>query len=328
MRALLVVNPYATATTPAGCDVLAHALAGELKLDVVATGYRGHAMQAAQQAREDGYELVVAHGGDGTVNEVINGLLALEPGGGGPGGGPGGGFGGGSLGDGGPTLGVVPGGSANVFARALGLERDPVEATHRLLSALDTGRSRRIGLGRIDAVSGRRWFGFNAGLGWDADVVARVERHRARGREASPARYVRSALRAHLHMMRAAPRLTIELPGGRIERGLRSAVVTNTDPWTYLGRRPVHSNPGSSFDTGLGLFALRSMAPGTVLRHIGQMLRSHADPAGRNLVRLDDVDGVRVHCDRQVGMQVDGDHHGHHSVVRFSSVPNALRVAL
>lgn len=313
MRALLVVNPYATATTPAGTDVLAHALASELKLDVVATGYRGHAMHAAQQAREDGYELVVAHGGDGTVNEVINGLMDTD---------------GRHTGGGAPALGVVPGGSANVFARALGLARDPVEATHRLLTALDTGRSRRIGLGRMDAASGARWFGFNAGLGWDADVVARVERHRARGRAASPARYVRSALRAHLHMMRAAPRLTIELPGGRVERGLRSAVVTNTDPWTYLGRRPVHSNPGSSFDTGLGLFALRSMAPVTVLRHIGQMLRNHADPAGRNLVRLDDVDTVRVLCDRYVGLQLDGDHHGQHSAVQFSSVPHALTVAL
>lgn len=313
MRALLVVNPYATATTPAGCDVLAHALASELKLDVVATGYRGHAMRAAQQAGDDGYELVVAHGGDGTVNEVINGILhagvrgtCVES----------------------PALGVIPGGSANVFARALGLARDPVEATHRLLTALDTARSRRIGLGRIDTESGTRWFGFNAGLGWDAEVVARVERHRERGRTASPARYVRAALRAHLHMMRSAPRLTVELPGGRIERGLRSAVVTNTDPWTYLGRRPVHSNPGSSFDTGLGLVALRSVAPVTVVRHIGQMLRRHADPAGRNLVRLDDVDSVRIHCDRQVGLQIDGDHQGHHSMVQFSSVPHALSVAV
>ncbi len=310
MRALLVVNPYATATTLAGCDVLAHALASELKLDVVATGYRGHAMQAAQQAREEGYDLVVAHGGDGTVNEVINGLLALGPV------------------VTGPALAVVPAGSANVFARALGLQRNPVEATHQLLTALDSGSTRRIGLGRIDAASIARWFGFNAGIGWDADVVARVERHRERGRIASPARYVRSALRAHLRMMRSAPRLTIELPDGRVERGLRSAVVSNTDPWTYLGRRPVRSNPGSSFDAGLGLFALRSMAPGVVLRHIGQMLRTQADPAGRNLVRLDDVDTIRVLSDRQVGLQVDGDHLGHHAAVRFTSVPHALNVVL
>lgn len=310
MRALLVVNPYATATTPAGCDVLAHALASELKLDVVATGRRGHAMQAAQQARQDGYELVVAHGGDGTVNEIINGLLSLGP----------------AVES--TALAVVPGGSANVFARALGVRRDPVEATHGLLSALDAGRRRRIGLGRVDAEAGPRWFGFNAGVGWDADVVARVERHRERGRAASPARYVRSALLAHLRMLRSAPRLTIELPGGRTEHGLRSAAVSNTDPWTYLGRRPVHSNPGSSFDTGLGLFALRSMATISVLHHIGQMLRTRADPAGRNLLRLDDVDTVRVHCDRQVGLQVDGDYLGQRTSMQFTAVPHALSVAM
>ncbi|MQA14092.1 MAG: diacylglycerol kinase family lipid kinase [Pseudonocardiaceae bacterium] len=315
MRAVLLVNPHATATTPAGRDVLTHALASELKLDVVATRYRGHATHIAQQAREEGYELVIAHGGDGTVNEAINGLLAHGP-------------------AAAPALGVVPGGLANVFARALGLDRDPVEATHRLLIALEAGRSRRVGLGRIDgpALHADRaagtWFGFNAGLGWDADVVARVERHRARGREASPARYVRSALRAHLRLMRSAPRLTAALPRGRTEQGLRSAVVSNTDPWTYLGNRPVHTNPNASFDTGLGFFALRSMAPATVLRHIGQMLRTHADPAGRNLIRLDDVDSVRVHCDRPVDLQVDGDHFGHRTAVEFTSVPDALCVVL
>ena len=75
MRAVLVVNPKATATTAAGRDVLAHALASEVKLDVVETDYRGHAMAAAAQAAVDGADLVVAHGGDGTVNEVVNGLL-------------------------------------------------------------------------------------------------------------------------------------------------------------------------------------------------------------------------------------------------------------
>jgi hypothetical protein len=97
---VLVVNPKATATTAAGRDVLAHALASEVKLDIVETDYRGHAMAAAAQAMVDGADLVVAHGGDGTVNEVVNGLLASGPGS--------------SV----PMLGIVPGGSANVFARS------------------------------------------------------------------------------------------------------------------------------------------------------------------------------------------------------------------
>ena len=123
MRAVLVVNPKATATTAAGRDVLAHALASEVKLEILETDYRGHAMAAAAQAAVDGADLVVAHGGDGTVNEVVNGLLATGPRN--------------TL----PMLGIVPGGSANVFARSLGLPRDPVDATHQLLHALQDGRS-------------------------------------------------------------------------------------------------------------------------------------------------------------------------------------------
>src|SRR2546421_12322169 len=102
MRAVLVVNPKATATTAAGRDVLAHALASQVKLEVVETDYRGHALAVSRNATRDGVDLVVAHGGDGTVNEVVNGLLADGPTA--------------AL----PALGVVPGGSANVFARALG----------------------------------------------------------------------------------------------------------------------------------------------------------------------------------------------------------------
>ena len=136
MRALLVVNPNATTTTAAGRDVLAHALASELKLEVLLTRYRGHAAEATAQAVRDGVELLVAHGGDGTVNEVANGMLQGTGGPVHP------------LPDPtptprrsrrrtprpawGPALAVVPGGSANVFARALGMPRDPVEATAQI----------------------------------------------------------------------------------------------------------------------------------------------------------------------------------------------------
>ncbi len=165
MRAVLVVNPKATATTAAGRDVLAHALASQVKLEILETDYRGHAMAAAAQAAVDGADLVVAHGGDGTVNEVVNGLLA------------------GGVSPSVPMLGIVPGGSANVFARALGIPRDPVDATYQLLHALVDQRSRQVGLGRVEgdgAGSPSRWFTFSAGVGWDADVVAEVDRKRGK----------------------------------------------------------------------------------------------------------------------------------------------------
>jgi diacylglycerol kinase family enzyme len=306
--ALLVVNPQATATTAAGRDVLAHALASDVKLEVLETSYRGHAADAAAQAVADGYELVVAHGGDGTVNEVVNGLMtAVDP----------------AKGVGRrPMLGVVPGGSANVFAGALGLPRDPVEATHRLLRAIETGHSRRVGLGRVDD----RWFTFNAGIGWDAEVVAAVDSRRRK--QASPVLYMRTALGHYAREALRAPELTIELPGEEPVTGARLAFVCNTDPWTYLGSRPLRLIPTCSFDRGLGLFALRSLATPTVLRHIGQVLRNKAVPTGKHLVLRDDVSHIRVSSARPVRVQVDGDVLGERRSVNFMSVPAALRVAV
>ncbi len=303
-----MVNPQATATTPAGRDVLAHALASDVKLEILETSHRGHAAEAAAQASRDGFDLVVAHGGDGTVNEVVNGLLSgsdprrIDP----------------DI----PMLGVVPGGSANVFAGALGLPRDPVEATHRLLQAIETGHSRRIGLGRVND----RWFTFNAGVGWDAEVVAAVERRRSK--EASPALYVRTAVTQYLRQLRGGPELTVELAGEQPVSGIRLAFVCNTDPWTYLGTKPLRLIPGCSFDRGLGLFALRRLAPSTIVRHGSQVLRGASQPKGRNLLYREDVPHIRVTSTQSVRVQVDGDLLGEQNAVDFFSVPDALRVAL
>ncbi|WP_324274100.1 acylglycerol kinase family protein [Blastococcus brunescens] len=126
MRALVVVNPAATTTSAGMRDVLVGALASELKLDVVETSHRGHARELARQAVAEGMDVVVSVGGDGTVNEVVNGLLVDGPA-------P-------HL----PVLAVVPGGSTNVFSRALGRSRDPVEATAEILASLRAGRTRMV----------------------------------------------------------------------------------------------------------------------------------------------------------------------------------------
>ncbi|MCP2167990.1 Diacylglycerol kinase family enzyme [Goodfellowiella coeruleoviolacea] len=285
--------------------MLAHALASAVKLEVVETHYRGHAADTARHAVTDGVDLVVAHGGDGTVNEVVNGLLRD------------------GAGEHVPMLGVVPGGSANVFARALGLPRDPVEATHHLLKAIEAGRSRQVGLGRAAG----RWFTFNAGLGWDADVVAEVERRRSTGWRPSPTGYARTALSSYSRQLREKTAMTVELPGQEPITGLRLVFVSNTDPWTYLGPRPIRLNPHCTFDGGLGLFGLRQLGLPTVLRHLGQVFRD-VSPHGGNLVRRDDVEWVRVSCEQPVHLQIDGDHLGQWSEVEFLAVPNALRVAV
>ncbi|HEV7651826.1 MAG TPA: diacylglycerol kinase family protein [Actinophytocola sp.] len=309
MRAVLVVNPKATATTAAGRDVLAHALASEVKLEILETDYRGHAMCAAAQAAVDGADLVVAHGGDGTVNEVINGLLAGGPR------------------DTLPMLGIVPGGSANVFARSLGLPRDPVDATHRLLHALEDGKHRRVNLGRVepDGAEPARWFSFSAGVGWDADVVAEVDRKR--GKKASPALYTRVATTQYLKPARGRPQLTVEIPGEEPVSGLRLVFVSNTDPWTYLGTRAIHLNRGCGFDTDLGIFALRTLRLPTVLRHLRQAISQKGEQKGANLFRRDDVPMFTITSPDPVRVQCDGDLIGERTCVKVASVRHALCVA-
>lgn len=309
-----MVNPQATATTPAGRDVLAHALASDVKLDIVETNYRGHAADAAAQAVVDAYDLVVAHGGDGTVNEVVNGVLRN------------------GSGPGVPMLGVVPGGSANVFAGALGLPRDPVEATYRLLQAIEHGTSRKVGLGRVSSAgagsSYDRWFTFNAGVGWDADVVAGVEEQRAKGREASPALYVRTAFASYVTQRRHPSRLTVRIPDEEPFEDVRLAFVSNTDPWTYLKDKAIRLNPSTSFDGDLGLFALRALGLPTITRYVTHLLATDGNPKGANLLRRDDVEFVRVTSPEPVNLQVDGDLLGVCTEVEFTSVRQALTVAV
>jgi diacylglycerol kinase family enzyme len=309
MRAILVVNPHATSTTPAWRDVLVSALSTQLKLDVAHTDARDHAARLAMQAARDGFDLVVVHGGDGTVNEVVNGLLAD------------------GVRAGGPALAVVPGGSANVFGSSIGVPRDPIEATAHLLRALETGRQRTVGLGQVTSDgNGPRWFTFNAGLGFDADAVERVERARTRGRKATTARYIRAAVISYFAQDHRRPHLTLRLPGEEPISGVYHAIVTNTNPYTYMGTHPVRMNPGTSLDGGLGVFALRSLRLPTVLRHLVQVLRTGGEPRGRMLVRRDDVTQVTVTSDIPIGLQVDGDYLGFRQHARFDSVPAALTV--
>lgn len=294
--------------------MLAHALASDVKLDIVETAYRGHAADAAAQAVPEGYDLVVAHGGDGTVNEVVNGLLR------------------GGVTPAVPMLGVVPGGSANVFAGALGLPRDPVEATYRLLQSIEHGTNRRVGLGHVASAGGAedhdRWFTFNAGVGWDADVVAGVEAQRAKGREASPSLYVRTAFASYVNQRRRPSKLTVRIPDEEPFEDVRLAFVSNTDPWTYLKDKAIRLNPSTSFDAGLGLFALRALGLPTITRYVTHLLATDGNPKGGNLLRRDDVEFIRVTSPEPVNLQVDGDLLGTCTEVEFTSVPRALTVAV
>lgn len=311
VRAVLIVNPNATSTTPAGRDLLAHALESRVKLTVAHTDHRGHAIEIARNATHDGVDVVIVHGGDGTVNEVVNGILGdCSP----------------TPPERGPAIGVVPGGSANVFARALGISSDPIEATNQLVDLLGAYRRgvswRRIGLMNC----GDRWGVFTAGMGVDGDVVAAVEAQRERGRKVTAARYIRVATRAVLASARREPSLTLELPDRDPVTGVHFAFVSNSSPWTYANTRPVWTNPSTTFETGLGVFATTSMNVWANLGLVRQMLSKKPRLEAKHLIRDDDVAWVRVTADTPVACQIDGDYIGLRERMTFTAVPDALNV--
>ena len=309
----MIVNPNATSTTPAGRDLVAHALESRVELTVAHTDHRGHAIEIAENAHRDGIDVIVVHGGDGTVNEVVNGLLG-KPGPQRP------------AAETLPAVAVVPGGSANVFARALGISPDPIEATNQLIDLLgarrDGGDWRRIGL--MDCVE--RWAVFTAGMGVDGDVVAAVEAQRAKGRKVTAGRYIRIAVREMLSSVRQEPLITVHPPDADPVTGVHFAFVSNASPWTYANTRPVWTNPGTTFEGGLGVFGSTTTNVIANLLVVRRMLSKKGDIKGRHLVREDDLPWVRITATEPVSCQVDGDFLGMRDDMTFTSVPGALAV--
>ncbi|MBD0745120.1 diacylglycerol kinase family protein [Streptomyces sp. CBMA152] len=320
MRALLVVNPAATTTSARTRDVLIHALASEMKLEVVTTEYRGHARDLGRRAADDSdIDLVVALGGDGTVNEVVNGLLHNGP-----------------DPENLPNFAVVPGGSTNVFARAVGLPNEPVEATGILLDALREERSRVVSLGLAAGTPGTedegvpsRWFTFCAGFGFDAGVIGRVEQQRERGKRSTHALYLRQVARQFLsEPHRGKGRITLERPDQDPVENLVMSIVCNTAPWTYLGNRPVFAAPDASFETGLDMLALTKLSMSTATRYATQLLTSTPEkgPHGKHAVSMHDLTDFTLHSKAPLPFQMDGDHLGLRTSVTFTGVRRALRV--
>jgi diacylglycerol kinase family enzyme len=311
MRALLVVNHKATTTSRRVRDVLVQALRSEVDLEVAYTKRRGHAASLAQQAVADKMDVVVALGGDGTVNEAVNGLLATGPG-------P-------EV----PAFAVVPGGSTNVFARAIGLPNDWVEATGVLLEALRERRHRTIGLGLADD----RYFTFCAGFGIDAEVIRRVERARHRGDTSTSRLYLRAlAAQYFFDTDHRRSRIILERPGETPDPDLATVIVQNTTPWTYLGNRPLEACADASFDLGLDLLGMRGLrvpSTGRALVHLlfpGGRPGAPAGPHGKRVLRLHDVTEFTLRATEPIAFQLDGDYLGERYKVRFASAPAALRV--
>ena len=317
MRALLVVNPRATTTSTATADVIVGALANELDLEVTFTTHRGHGVDLGQWALDNGLDAVIALGGDGVVNEVVNGMLRDGPG------------------RRVPALGVIPGGSANVFSRTLGIPNDPVEATGVLLRSARAGMFRRIGVGHATYDDDSRWFVVNAGLGIDAQIIVEMERQRRAGKKASPSRYFLTTIREYLRTRDPVP-MTLTRSGSPAIRDVVVTIVQNTSPWTYFGAVPIDPCPHASFETGLDVFALRSLGPLTTVRAAARMLSRFGAGSSRSIggargtiVVWHDQSRFTVttqESDARAALQIDGEGLGATSHVDFSAHPGALLV--
>jgi diacylglycerol kinase family enzyme len=299
-RALLLFNPNATTTDDAVRDVIASALASAVELSIQPTKQRGHATHLAAGAVHEGVDVVFALGGDGTANEVLQALAGTPV-----------------------KLGIIPGGGANVFARALGLPNDAVHATSVLLERLREGRSRSITLGR----AGGRYFGFNAGYGFDAAVIRHVEQHAQVKRTLRQGAFLWSV--AHEWTVgagREGPNVTVELPDGRELGPVAVSMIGNTDPYTYLGPKPMRVHPQASFDTGLDLLTITEMSTAKLLRIVAASFRDARHVTLPGVGYHHDLAHFTLSGPHPLPLMVDGDYAGEHRQVRFEAVPDALGV--
>jgi diacylglycerol kinase family enzyme len=307
VRGLLIVNPQATTTTGNSADLAIRSLAGLVDLDIEHTRYRGHARELAAAARG---ELVIVLGGDGAINEAVNGIMGQRAG-------P-------AHAETAPLLAVIPGGGGNVFAQALGLPLDTAAAIARIRVVIEAGRYRTIGLG----LAGDRYFTFSAGLGMDAEVVREVERLRASGRRESAALFARAILRQYASGTdRRNPALTLERDGQPAVPDLFMTAITNSSPWTYVRGRAMLPVPNPDFNSGLDVLALRKLRATTIVSAVGQMLLiRRRPPRGRHVLTVTGLESLTARSVRPIAFQVDGDYLGETEAVKFQFVPHALRV--
>ena len=304
MRLLLLVNTTASSVTARGRVVIQKALAADHDVTLAETSRRGHATRLAQGAAADGYDVVVALGGDGTLNEAANGLAGT-----------------------GCALGVLPGGSTNVFARTIGLTNDPIEATGQVLAALARpGSIRPIGLGSVNG----RYFLFHVGVGFDAAVVEQVERRSGLKRWAGHPLFVYAGFATWFrHYDRSTPGLVVELADGTSIPDGYLAICQNTNPYTFLGNRPLNLAPGIGLDTPLTLATFRTLGFVTVLGVIGSAL-GYGKPVRRwrKMAFNDELRAFRIRGLRQIPYQVDGDHLGEGDDFVFRHEPDVLRLVM
>jgi diacylglycerol kinase family enzyme len=300
VRIALVANPHASRFSGRQRDRVVVALGAGHTVELLQTAHAGQATALAGQAVAGGAEVVAVLGGDGTVNEVVNGLRGSPV-----------------------ALGLLGGGRVNVVARGLGLPADPDRAAERLLELLAAGARRRLTLGLADG----RGFVLNAGLGLGGAIVREVERRQRAKQLYGDRAYVAAGLKALLvDVDRDQPHLTVHLDGGRPPLRGFFALVGNGDPFTYLGRRPFRPTPGASWEGGLDLLVGQTMGTRRLVRALSGMLSPHPRPGYPGLPVLHDEDDFSLASDVPLPFQLDGEYVGDRTSVAFGCLRSVLAV--
>lgn len=303
MKVLLLVNSSASSVTARSRVVIQKALSADHEVTLAETSRRGHATRLAQGAAATGTEVVVVLGGDGTLNEAANGLAGSSC-----------------------ALAALPGGSTNVFARTIGLPNDPIEATSDLLDALAAGSIRRVGLGSVNG----RYFLFHVGMGFDAAVVAQVERREGLKRYAGHPLFVYAAFDTWIrHYDRDRPRFSVRFADGSVVDDGYFTICLNTNPYTYLGNRPLDLAPEATLDRGLVALTVRTLAFGRTMRIIGSALTGgHHLRSSRWTDYRTDLTGFTVTGYGPFPYQVDGDHLGDTEHLELTHEPEVLDLVM
>ena len=320
MRILLVVNSFASSVTARNTVIVHRALSRQHDVQIVETNRRGHATRFAQDAAHRGIDLVISFGGDGTLNEVATGVAGSDT-----------------------ALGVLPGGSTNVFARTIGLPNDPVAASSLLVAGLENpdANIRPIGLGRVNG----RFFCFHTGIGYDAAVVRTVETRASLKRWAGHPLFIYAALhtwlnkydRHHPHFSVAADS-AIGGPGGlsnfenlnydpsRFVDDGYFTIVLNTNPYSFLGNRPLDLSPAAGLDKPLVAVTFRTMSAVAIIRTLAGALKGGGVTPNKHVACFNDVHELIVENAQPFPYQVDGDYLGESTRLHFRHVPEAVKL--
>jgi diacylglycerol kinase family enzyme len=302
-RMLVIVNPYATTVSDRLRNLVVYALQGRYEVEAVDTTGRGHASDLTRQAALEGYDVVVAFGGDGTLNEAANGLIGSDT-----------------------PLTCLPGGATNVFCKLLGIPGDIVDATEQLLRIADDWRPQKVD---VATVNGRR-FTFSCGIGIDASVVATVDAHPRLKSRFGPYYYTWAALSTFWRSYVVnPPRMVVELPSGETLDGV-TAIVQNGDPFTYFQNRPLHVAEGATLTSGdiSGVVLHRStptVMPTVIWRIFSRRARIVRHRAITGFSGVSQV-VVRSADERELPVEVDGDFIGTVPEAVFGLEPGALTV--